>query len=138
MRVSKIINKIIEEDEIISEPYVARSISKLISPEAILMACTSMPIRDYHMFALAREDNGPDIIVNRGASGIDGLMSTAMGFAHAALKPCTVLIGDLAFMHDANALSLINELKKPLCIVVINNRGGGIFSFLPIAQFPKF
>ncbi len=76
-------------------------------------------------------------MVNRGASGIDGLMSTAMGFAQALGKKSTVLIGDLAFMHDANALSLLGQLEEPVCIVVINNRGGGIFFFLPVAQFPK-
>lgn len=89
------------------------------------------------MFATYREDGGPVLVVNRGASGIDGLLSTAIGFAKASLKQSTVLIGDLAFMHDANALSLLKDLSVPMCIVLINNQGGGIFSFLPIAQFPR-
>lgn len=134
--VSTLINNILEEGEHASEPFVARHISRVISSDTVLMACTSMPIRDYHMFAASRMDGGPEIVVNRGASGIDGLMSTAMGFAQAALKRTTVLIGDLAFMHDANALSLLKQISKPVCIVVINNQGGAIFSFLPIAQFP--
>lgn len=135
--VSKIINNIIDEGEAVSEPYVARQISKFISAQSMLMASTSMPIRDYHMFAVYREDNGPDIVVNRGASGIDGLLSTAIGFAHASCKRSTVLIGDLAFMHDANALAMLSQLKEPMCIVVINNKGGGIFSFLPVREYPK-
>ena len=136
-RVSKILDKIIAEGDAVSEPYVARRISELISAKSMLMACTSMPIRDYHMFAVSRKDGGPHIVVNRGASGIDGLISTAIGFAHASRKQSTVLIGDLAFMHDANALAMLNQLKEAMCIVVINNQGGGIFSFLPVAQFPQ-
>lgn len=136
-RTIKIIDSIIAEGVEASEPFVARHISKTIDKDSMLMACTSMPIRDYHMFAISRPDGGPVVVVNRGASGIDGLISTAIGFAQASQKRSTVLIGDLAFMHDANALALLKNLSMPMCVVVINNGGGGIFSFLPIAKFPQ-
>lgn len=135
--VSCTIDKILQEGSQASEPYVAHHISKVIAKDSMIMACTSMPIRDYHMFAVYRSDGGPQVVVNRGASGIDGLISTAIAFAHGAKKRATILIGDLAFMHDANAMALLGQISVPICIVVINNRGGGIFSFLPIAKYPR-
>jgi 2-succinyl-5-enolpyruvyl-6-hydroxy-3-cyclohexene-1-carboxylate synthase len=76
------------------------------------------------------------IASNRGVSGIDGTLSTAIGYSIAQNKPVTLLTGDLALIHDLNALSLVSSNPKPLVIVLINNGGGGIFSFLPIAQYP--
>ncbi|HXW60933.1 MAG TPA: thiamine pyrophosphate-dependent enzyme, partial [Myxococcota bacterium] len=131
-----IITDLIKEGDKATEPFVAHHISQVIDKQCMLMACTSMPIRDYHFFARYRDDGGPKIVVNRGTSGIDGLISTAIGFSHASKKRCTVLIGDLAFMHDANALALLQQLSVPMCIVAINNQGGAIFSFLPVAKFP--
>jgi 2-succinyl-5-enolpyruvyl-6-hydroxy-3-cyclohexene-1-carboxylate synthase len=136
-QISQIINNIIYHEKAISEPYVARTISQLTSNNAVVFASTSMPIRDYHMFAASRADNGPEVIINRGASGIDGLMSTAIGFAAASQKRMTILIGDLGFLHDANALALLEKLEVPVTIVIINNQGGGIFSFLPVAHYPE-
>jgi len=73
---------------------------------------------------------------NRGASGIDGVVSTAAGFAAGLQRPVTLLIGDVSFMHDSNALLLLREQNSipPLCVVVVNNQGGGIFNFLPVAS----
>jgi 2-succinyl-5-enolpyruvyl-6-hydroxy-3-cyclohexene-1-carboxylate synthase len=94
-----------------------------------------MPIRDMDMYA---DPHGPVVTVacNRGASGIDGIIASATGFACGLNKPVTLLIGDLAFLHDVNSLALLKSLAHPhpLVIVVINNDGGGLFSFLPIAQ----
>lgn len=72
---------------------------------------------------------------NRGASGIDGVLSTAAGFAAGMGRPCSLLIGDLSFLHDINGLNMLRggEARPPLTVVLINNAGGGIFSFLPIA-----
>jgi isochorismate synthase/2-succinyl-5-enolpyruvyl-6-hydroxy-3-cyclohexene-1-carboxylate synthase/2-succinyl-6-hydroxy-2,4-cyclohexadiene-1-carboxylate synthase/O-succinylbenzoate synthase len=78
---------------------------------------------------------GMRVASNRGASGIDGVVSTAAGFAAGLQRPVTLLIGDVSFMHDSNALLLLREQHciPPLCVVVVNNQGGGIFNFLPVA-----
>ena len=78
------------------------------------------------------------IASNRGASGIDGTVATALGFACGLKRPVTVVLGDLACIHDLNALAQSSEIKTAVIIVVINNHGGGIFSFLPIAKFPQY
>ena len=75
------------------------------------------------------------VAANRGASGIDGTIASALGFANGHKKPLTLVIGDLAFLHDLNSLSMIKECEQPVLIVLINNQGGGIFSFLPIAEY---
>jgi 2-succinyl-5-enolpyruvyl-6-hydroxy-3-cyclohexene-1-carboxylate synthase len=93
----------------------------------------SMPVRDLDMFAVADGHNVP-VAVNRGASGIDGNVATAAGFAHGLSRATTVLIGDLTLLHDLNSLLLVRNNRVPMTIVVINNNGGGIFSFLPIAE----
>jgi 2-succinyl-5-enolpyruvyl-6-hydroxy-3-cyclohexene-1-carboxylate synthase len=94
-----------------------------------------MPVREMDMYAIP---TGKPITIggNRGASGIDGTVATACGFAQALNSTTTLLIGDLAFLHDLNSPALVKTLKKPLIIVVFNNDGGGIFSFLPIANSP--
>lgn len=78
---------------------------------------------------------GAAVGANRGASGIDGVLSTAAGFAAGVSRPCSLLIGDLSFLHDINGLNMLRsgEARPPLTVVLVNNAGGGIFSFLPIA-----
>jgi 2-succinyl-5-enolpyruvyl-6-hydroxy-3-cyclohexene-1-carboxylate synthase len=93
-----------------------------------------MPIRDLELYG---ESSKKNIIigVNRGASGIDGIISSAAGFANGSNKLCTLLIGDLAFIHDINSLLTIKSLNVPMIIVLINNNGGGIFDFLNISKY---
>ena len=83
------------------------------------------------------EGSNVEVSANRGASGIDGTIASACGFAVGLNKPVTLLLGDLAFLHDLNSLAMLKQLSKPFVIVILNNDGGGIFSFLPIAEFPK-
>ncbi|MDA0712404.1 MAG: 2-succinyl-5-enolpyruvyl-6-hydroxy-3-cyclohexene-1-carboxylic-acid synthase [bacterium] len=125
---------LVESNDKICEPWVARKISQLTdwSNHALFLS-SSMPIRDMSMFASPQE-NIPDVGVNRGASGIDGIISSAIGFSVGLKKPLILLIGDLAFLHDTNGLSLLSQAILPLVIVLVNNSGGGIFSFLPIAK----
>jgi 2-succinyl-5-enolpyruvyl-6-hydroxy-3-cyclohexene-1-carboxylate synthase len=97
----------------------------------VLFAANSMPVRDLDFYG------GPCaawLAANRGASGIDGNIASAAGWA-AATGTCTqALVGDLAALHDLNSLALLRTLKTPFALIVLNNDGGGIFSFLPVAH----
>ena len=113
----------------LSEPGVARTIAAALGDELGLVVASSMPVRDLEWFGgpAARAHS------NRGANGIDGVMSTALGRALSG-RPTVVLVGDIAFAHDSNALLGLRERGADLRIVVIDNGGGGIFSFLPQAS----
>ncbi|GIV62250.1 2-succinyl-5-enolpyruvyl-6-hydroxy-3-cyclohexene-1-carboxylic-acid synthase [Rhodocaloribacter litoris] len=115
----------------LSEPAVAHAVTRLLPPEHSLVLAASMPVRDADVFAAA---DGPAVPVfaNRGASGIDGTVATAAGVALGRAAPATLLIGDLALLHDLNSLALLR--RAPVVVVVLNNDGGGIFHFLPIAR----
>jgi 2-succinyl-5-enolpyruvyl-6-hydroxy-3-cyclohexene-1-carboxylate synthase len=116
-----------------NEAYFAAKLVASISEPVNLFVSSSMPIRDLDQFA-SPSTQAIDVFANRGASGIDGVISSAVGVAVASKKPTILLIGDVAFLHDSNALMLLKESTTPLLIVVINNNGGGIFHFLPIGQ----
>lgn len=117
----------------ISEAAIARIVSGHIPEGSALFLSSSMPIRDMELYASEVNKN---IITgtNRGASGIDGIISTAAGFSSGAEKICTLIIGDIAFIHDLNTLSVIKLNNSHLIIILINNHGGGIFDFLPISS----
>src|SRR5437764_5372038 len=93
-----------------------------------------MPIRDLESFAAASA-NGPRILSNRGANGIDGTVSSAFGVA-ATGAPAVLLIGDVALAHDIGGLLSASRLGLDLTLVLIDNGGGGIFDFLPVATAP--
>ncbi len=116
----------------LSEPRVARALGGWLPPEATLFVASSMPIRDVEEFFPAR-DGGPRVLSNRGANGIDGTVSSAFGAAAAGEGPVALLIGDVALAHDIGGLMAASRLRLPLTIVLLNNDGGGIFHFLPVA-----
>ncbi|NHQ60001.1 2-succinyl-5-enolpyruvyl-6-hydroxy-3-cyclohexene-1-carboxylic-acid synthase [Chlorobium sp. BLA1] len=118
----------------VTEISAARLVSTLISSSQRLFLSNSMPVRDMDSFAYNIQTECVITGINRGASGIDGIISTAAGFASGGQKPVTLLIGDIAFLHDLNALSLLGSMDVPLQIIVLNNNGGGIFSFLPVSK----
>lgn len=122
------------QDKLLSEnvesSYVAYLINELVSREAIVFLGNSMPIRYADMFAT---HHAPHLIANRGANGIDGIVSTALGIA-AQGKKVTLLIGDLSLYHDLNGLIMTKLYEIDIDIIVFNNNGGGIFSYLPQAQ----
>jgi 2-succinyl-5-enolpyruvyl-6-hydroxy-3-cyclohexene-1-carboxylate synthase len=98
---------------------------------------SSMPVRDAEYFWPAN-NRGHAIFFNRGANGIDGTLSTALGVAHGG-APAVLVTGDLALLHDTNGFLSVPRFKGSLTIVLINNNGGGIFEHLPVAQFnPTF
>jgi len=125
------------ERSVPTEIGVARTVSRLVPADATLFLGNSMPVRDADMFA-AQDGPGAWVEVNRGASGIDGNIATAAGLALGSGKPVVAVIGDMAALHDLNSLALLRNLATPLVLVVINNNGGGIFSFLPIAAHGEF
>ena len=125
------IDQSIKKSGHLTEIAVARLISRHIPKDAALFLASSMPIRDMNMFAAS--DGGAVVVgSNRGASGIDGTIATAVGFARGLDKSLILAIGDLATLHDLNSLAMTQTLTNPCVIVILNNNGGGIFSFLPI------
>jgi 2-succinyl-5-enolpyruvyl-6-hydroxy-3-cyclohexene-1-carboxylate synthase len=117
----------------LSEPQVAASLGEWLGPEATLFVASSMPVREVELFFPARAD-GPRVLSNRGANGIDGTVSSAFGAAAVSAGPVVALIGDVALAHDIGGLLAARRLGLPLTIVLLNNDGGGIFHFLPIAR----
>ena len=112
----------------LTEPGVARLVAHHRPVGGAVVVASSMPVRDYEWYG------GPTAsgFSNRGANGIDGVISTGLGMALGG-RPVVVLIGDIAFAHDAGALTGLARRGVDLRIVVVDNDGGGIFSFLPQA-----
>lgn len=120
-----------EDEGEISEPWVARTLVRALPEGTRLVASSSMPVRDIEWFS--PPVIGVAVLVNRGANGIDGVVSTVLGAGSVGDGRVTVgLLGDLAFLHDAGALSGTEGVDAT--IVVIDNGGGGIFEFLPQAS----
>ena len=116
----------------LSEPAVQRVLGDAYGDGERVLIASSMPIRDAEAF-LAGGDAAVTIHANRGANGIDGLLSTAAGIAAGADAPTWIVLGDLALAHDLGGLAAVAAAGQPLRIVVVDNGGGGIFDFLPQA-----
>jgi 2-succinyl-5-enolpyruvyl-6-hydroxy-3-cyclohexene-1-carboxylate synthase len=120
----------------LSEPAVAAELGVLLPEQATLFVASSMPVRDIETFWPVRPDP-PRVLCNRGANGIDGTVSSAFGAAATGPGPVVLLIGDVALAHDLGGLLAAKRLPHKLTIVLLNNDGGGIFDFLPIADSPS-
>ena len=118
-----------------TEPRIARDVARSLPGGSTVVVASSMPVRDLEAFARPRA--GLRVLANRGVNGIDGFVSTALGVALGPGQPVVALAGDLSMIHDSNGLSVTGGPRPDVVFVVINNDGGGIFSFLPQAAAAK-
>jgi 2-succinyl-5-enolpyruvyl-6-hydroxy-3-cyclohexene-1-carboxylate synthase len=116
-----------------TEPGVQLALARCYRDGDLVYTASSMPIRDQEAY-LPTGEADVLFLANRGANGIDGLVSSGIGAAHASGRPTTILTGDLGMLHDLGSLAALGSVSAPVRIVVIDNRGGGIFGFLPQAE----
>ena len=119
------------------ESKIITEFLKSIPNNSNVFVSNSLPIRDFDFFASKSKKN-IEIFTNRGASGIDGINSTALAIAHKSKNPTYLIIGDLSFFHDLNGLYASYKYNIPLTIILINNNGGGIFESLPVSNYEEY
>ena len=123
--------------EDLTEPGLQRALGASYRDGDLVYTASSMPIRDQEAF-LPPGEADVHFLCNRGANGIDGLVSSGIGAAHASGRPTTIVTGDLGLLHDLGGLACLRDVSTPVRIVVIDNDGGGIFHRLPQAEaLPK-
>ncbi len=131
-RVEVEMDRRLEECKPLFEGQVARALSVSLPRGSALFVSNSMPPRDMEFF-WKRNDRGVEVHSSRGANGIDGILSTALGIAHRG-KPTYLLTGDLALLHDSNGGLVSKVFEGSLTVVLVNNGGGGIFEMLPVRK----
>ena len=124
------VQRVLETELFPNEPAIARAVWESAPPGSTIYVASSMPIRDLDSFSGSTRGE-IETLANRGANGIDGLLSAAAGAAASDGRRVVALAGDLSILHDATALGVIARHELPVTIVAINNDGGGIFHFLP-------
>ncbi len=113
-----------------SEPALQLALGSAYGEGELVYTASSMPIRDQEAF-LPSTETDTTFLCNRGTNGIDGLISSGIGAAHATGRPTTIVTGDLGLLHDLGGLAALRNVSVPVRIVVVDNDGGGIFHFLP-------
>jgi 2-succinyl-5-enolpyruvyl-6-hydroxy-3-cyclohexene-1-carboxylate synthase len=126
---SSVLELMWDDSSELTEPLVAITVVEALPRDASLVLSSSMPVRDVEWFSAPR--SGLRVLSNRGVNGIDGVVSTAVGVAAESGQVTALLIGDIALLHDTNGLLNLVQRNVDLKIVVVDNKGGGIFSFLP-------
>lgn len=129
-----VIDAELDASDEVTEPRAARDVARHIPTGSTLVAGSSMPVRELDRFMAPR--SGVRVLANRGANGIDGFVSTALGVALSTEGDTVALAGDLSMLHDQNGLLIGRDEAIDATFVVLNNDGGGIFSFLSQAKFP--
>jgi len=120
----------LEGIDALTEPGLQLALGAAYRDGDLVYTASSMPIRDQESFLPSTEADAL-FLCNRGANGIDGLLSSGIGAARASGRPTTILTGDLGLLHDLGGLAALREVSTPVRIVAIDNGGGGIFDFLP-------
>lgn len=135
MKANELFTALIEENAEANhdEGAYAHAFFKQLPDGTDLISGSSMPIRDVDTF-FGKTNRSIKLFANRGTNGIDGVVSTALGIQAARKRPAYLLIGDLSFLHDVNGLIATRFMETDLTIVIMNNDGGGIFSYLPQAS----
>lgn len=141
LEVEDAVSQIFQEHKLLSEPFAVRSIEERVVKDCSFFFASSLSIRYADSLFFPKEKTGP-IYGNRGTSGIDGTIATAIGIARGLKTRVLAVLGDLAFLHDLNSLAILEQDPLPITFLILNNEGGGIFHFLPVAekkeQFEKF
>ena len=117
----------------INEFGLVRKLTEIIPETHCFFIGNSIPVRAVDMVGSGKGADIPTAL-NRGASGIDGLIASACGYSSGLQRPVTLLIGDLSALHDLNSFKLLADSPEPVLLVLLNNHGGGIFSFLPVIR----
>jgi 2-succinyl-5-enolpyruvyl-6-hydroxy-3-cyclohexene-1-carboxylate synthase len=133
-RTAAAVERCLAEEESLLEPRAVRELAHALPDGSLLYVSNSMPVRDLDAF-LPASPRPLRVLCNRGANGIDGMISSALGAAAADRGRVVLLTGDLAFAHDLGGLLAARRHGLRATIVLLNNDGGGIFSFLPIAAY---
>ncbi len=120
----------LDGDALLTEPALHRVLGRAHRDGELVYTASSMPIRDQEAF-LDPGEADVHFLCNRGANGIDGLISSGIGAAHASGRPTTIVTGELGLLHDLGGLAALRDVSIAVRIVVIDNGGGGIFHFLP-------
>ncbi|HEX9966742.1 MAG TPA: 2-succinyl-5-enolpyruvyl-6-hydroxy-3-cyclohexene-1-carboxylic-acid synthase [Solirubrobacterales bacterium] len=133
MAAREAIEATLAEEPAPTEPGLQQALAATYADGDLVYTSSSMPIRDQEAF-LPSTATDALFLSNRGANGIDGLISSGIGAARATGRPTTILTGDLGLLHDVGGLAALREVSTPVRIVVVDNDGGGIFHFLPQEQ----
>ena len=118
------------------EGRIFAELATILPSEASLFAGNSMPVRDLDAF-FPTISKRIRFLANRGVSGVDGVVSTALGVSSVSREPTVLVVGDISFYHDMNALLAAKQYRPDATIIILNNNGGGIFSFLPQHDYPE-
>ena len=118
------------------EGKIHNRIHKYLPKNSLIIYGNSSVVRDADLF-VSQQPEKSKILVNRGASGIDGMVSTALGASKVHDGPAFLFIGDLSFFYDLTALQIARVNQSKLCLILINNNSGGIFHRLPVSDYPK-
>lgn len=131
----KVLKVELDAENTLFDGKVPYELARILMPKTQVVLANSRTVRNAEQFFFA-SDREYRVYFNGGVNGSDGITSTALGIAHGSDAPTVLITGDLAFLHDSNALLLSQTFRGSLTIVIVNNNGGGLFHQLPIAQYP--